>query len=74
MTPDGSPPQDRLTAPLKAPAADTTTEIGPLLVPGASVTALGAGALKLKSTTCSTSGNVCVTDAVSVPVACRLKE
>src|SRR5207244_2002026 len=74
VTPGGGLVQDRLTNPVNEPAAPTVMEIGALLVPGARVIAAGEGEPRVKSTTCKTTGNVCVTAAGSVPVACRLKK
>ena len=56
VIPAGNDPHDKATAPVNAPAAEIISEIGTLLAPGATVTAAGTGALRLKSTTCKTTG------------------
>ena len=56
VTPAGNDPHDNATVPVNAPAAEIISEIGTLLAPGATVTAAGTGALRLKSTTCKTTG------------------
>jgi len=74
VTPAGNPPHEKITVPVNEPADATVKATGVLLVPGDSVSELGDGALRLKSTTCSTIGTLCVTAAGSVPVACKLNE
>lgn len=74
LTPAGGLPQERFTGPTKEPAAPNVNTTGPLLAPGTSVIAAGEGMPSVKSTTCKTRGNVCVTAAGSVPVAWRPNE
>src|SRR5258707_14137543 len=46
--------------------------MGPEVCPGKSVMAAGEGALKVKSTTCSFSADVCVMELASCPTACKV--
>jgi hypothetical protein len=74
VIPAGNDPHDKATAPVNAPAAEIISEIGTLLAPGATVTAAGTGALRLKSTTCKTTGAAWVMALGSFPFACSPKK
>jgi hypothetical protein len=73
LAPEGGPEQESVTEPVNAPSAEIRSEIGPLTFPGTTLTLLGEGAPRLKSTMCNVRRTSCVITAESVPTACRLK-
>ena len=61
-----------MTVALNAPKLETRNETGAVVLPVATLTLAGDGALKLKSITCSVRAKSCVTDSGSSPTACTL--
>ena len=74
FAPDGRPlAQFSVTNPSKLPAADTVNVIACDVSPWPTLNELGLGAVKLKSTTCKTTGASCEIACGSVPTACAEK-
>src|SRR5258708_6500904 len=73
LAPVGRPEQDNVTVPANEPKPEMDEDTGGVVLPGITLTLVGEGWLRLKSTICRVSEKSTMTAFGSEPTACRSK-